>query len=355
MQYVPLWESILESPKLFKLPPEVFAFWIKTLVVVQKWDFREGSLPDLENHAFSLRMSMEECERLRASLATHGLIDPTAEGWGMHDWLDWRSKEGASSTDRVRRYRERKKAALHETNSPVSPLLHETLHETSSETRSETLLKRSDVSTVSHETRPAFPVTSSETGVKRDVTPSIQHTADNRQQTNTTTTTTRARLGGEPTVSVGGRFTDEPPLSACSADEIDRLTKFAIQAFSPLGNGDVWVRRIRTFAAIYPAAWIEGLIPALASKATDDPTLGESYASKTLQRWAKAGGPPADFTPSPLLGGPSPERRAASPPRPSTEHQRKMARYRERSRELDSIIAAQEAAEQEGGTDERIA
>ena len=109
MQFVPLWDSILDNLKMHKLGPERFGRWCLVLVCAQRHDFYGGSLPDLETLAFWLRISEHEAGEWLADLVGAKLVDKTPEGHAIHDWQEWRCVKDKTSRERVKRHREKAK------------------------------------------------------------------------------------------------------------------------------------------------------------------------------------------------------------------------------------------------------
>ena len=89
----------LNNPKAQRLPGGTFKAWVNLLCLVKETD---GKLPSVDDVSFRLRMSKSKTEALINTLKTSGLID----GDRMHDWDEMQYKSD-SSTERVRRYRER--------------------------------------------------------------------------------------------------------------------------------------------------------------------------------------------------------------------------------------------------------
>lgn len=109
MQWFRLYNDILEDPKVQKLSPELFKFWINILCVASK---NEGKLPPIKDIAFALRMSESETEAAFHSIKKAHLIDEKSNQHGTtiapHNW-NKRQYKSDTSTDRVKRFRNGKR------------------------------------------------------------------------------------------------------------------------------------------------------------------------------------------------------------------------------------------------------
>ena len=98
----------LNNTKAQRLPGNTFKGWVNLLCLAKETD---GSLPPDEDISFRLRLSKSKTESLLNTLRSNGLID----GNKMHDW-DEMQYPSDSSTERVKRHRERAKE--HQGNVP---------------------------------------------------------------------------------------------------------------------------------------------------------------------------------------------------------------------------------------------
>ena len=105
MQYVPLWTCILKSRKVGSLSPELFRFWILCLVSAQEHDHRKGTLPSLDDLAYSLHMRMDEVEALMSQLVTRDFVADCDGVYTIHDWNDWKHVPDPTAAERKRRQR----------------------------------------------------------------------------------------------------------------------------------------------------------------------------------------------------------------------------------------------------------
>lgn len=110
MQFVPLWDSILDSPKLMKLRPDLFRAWALILLAAQRHDRIGGTLPDTERLAWWLSMDEEDVESHLQELCRLGLLESCEDVVRVHDWNDWRCIKDKTSRERVKRHREKRKS-----------------------------------------------------------------------------------------------------------------------------------------------------------------------------------------------------------------------------------------------------
>ena len=90
----------LNNPKAQRLPGSTFKGWVNLLCLAKEYD---GALPPVEDISFRLRISKRKAEALLNTLRFNGLVDENR----MHDW-DEMQYPSDSSTERVKRHRERK-------------------------------------------------------------------------------------------------------------------------------------------------------------------------------------------------------------------------------------------------------
>ena len=139
-----LYDDVLNDPKVQRLSGESFKFWINMLCIASK---NGGVLPGIEDMAFALRVSNDVCTSLIDELKTCGLIDG-GKRLVPHGW-EKRQYKSDTSTDRVKRFRERSRN--------VTETVSETAPDTDTETDTETdknqkkILKKRDRSAGSAE------------------------------------------------------------------------------------------------------------------------------------------------------------------------------------------------------------
>jgi hypothetical protein len=102
--------EVLEDPKVQTLDPEDFKHWVNLLCLAAKND---GIIPEIGNVSFALRETFTTVSTVLERLCQRGLIDKLSggpNGWhyAPHGW-DKRQYKSDTSTDRVKRFRERSK------------------------------------------------------------------------------------------------------------------------------------------------------------------------------------------------------------------------------------------------------
>lgn len=130
------YSEALDDPKVQRLHPPLFKAWVGLLCLASE---QGGHLPTVDDIAFRLRMSAHDAQQVLDELILAGLVDIGPDGrCTPHNWecRQFVSDQPGSSTDRVRRFRARRKAAagvtvkrdvtLHETLKNVSCNANET-------------------------------------------------------------------------------------------------------------------------------------------------------------------------------------------------------------------------------------
>jgi hypothetical protein len=111
VQYVPLWTCILKSKKVARLSPALFRFWILCLVSAQEHDHRKGTLPSLDDLAYSLHMRTAEVQSLMSQLVRRNFVTDRDGVYEIHDWKDWKYDPDPTAAERKRRQRAKLSAA----------------------------------------------------------------------------------------------------------------------------------------------------------------------------------------------------------------------------------------------------
>jgi|GEM_PF-3882509 len=110
MKWFRVYNEVLHDSKVQTLSPELFRVWINLLCLASGAEDR-GTLPALSQIAFSLRIKEDKASQLIGKLISIGLIDEAEDGGlSPHNWVS-RQTDGASSTERVKRYRQRIRSA----------------------------------------------------------------------------------------------------------------------------------------------------------------------------------------------------------------------------------------------------
>jgi hypothetical protein len=98
-----VYNTILDDPKVQQLSAENFRALINLWALASQ---NRGVFPSENDIAFRLRMKPEKASKVLADLKAARLIDETDEGLKPHNWPS-RQFKSDSSTERVRRHRER--------------------------------------------------------------------------------------------------------------------------------------------------------------------------------------------------------------------------------------------------------
>jgi hypothetical protein len=102
-QWVRLYTSVLDDPKIQRLPDSLFRFWIDCILLC---GLRGGYLPSTCDCAFRMRISERQVIAKLLALEQARLVERTPDGLMMHDWQE-HQYDSDSSTSRVKRFRER--------------------------------------------------------------------------------------------------------------------------------------------------------------------------------------------------------------------------------------------------------
>jgi len=129
MRWFRLYDDVLNDPKVQRLSGETFKLWINLLCIASK---HGGVLPSLDDLAFQLRLPALVCKTEIDTLKSAGLIDGDKK-LKPHGW-DKRQYKSDTSTERVKRFRERCR------NAPET--VNETVPDTDTETDTEKNIKR---------------------------------------------------------------------------------------------------------------------------------------------------------------------------------------------------------------------
>lgn len=108
-QWIRLWVKVRTDPKVQRLPPPVFKFWINLLCLAGERDSPDVSRVSHEPWAASARP--DHVLKWFDILINHGLIElkDGLEGrYVIHDWEEYQY-DSDSSTERVKRFRERQR------------------------------------------------------------------------------------------------------------------------------------------------------------------------------------------------------------------------------------------------------
>lgn len=133
MNWFRFYHEALDDPKVQRLPPDLFKFWVNLLCLANRGRPR-GALPPVADVAFALRVSEAEAASMLAELARRELLDRAGDGYAPHGWRK-RQHESDDVTARVRKHRGQQRG---ETLPPGDcETFHETLHETPPDTETD--------------------------------------------------------------------------------------------------------------------------------------------------------------------------------------------------------------------------
>lgn len=121
-----MYDEVLDDPKVQRLSGEDFKAWVNILCLASR---NEGNLPPVDDIAFALRLDSRKTTAILGRITAAGLIDNADGTLSPHGW-NARQYKSDVSTDRVKRFRERKKG--------VPGNGDETFHATAPDTETET-------------------------------------------------------------------------------------------------------------------------------------------------------------------------------------------------------------------------
>jgi len=118
--------SIKDSRKHLQISAEIFRDWVLCCSIANEFDEKNGTLPDLEDIAWSLHTTKNKAKNKLDALEKAGLIDLENGIYRMHDFASWQYQNGetpkqkSSSYERVKAYRERQSAQKSVTQASVT-------------------------------------------------------------------------------------------------------------------------------------------------------------------------------------------------------------------------------------------
>jgi hypothetical protein len=98
-----MYDELLDDPKVQRLAPEDFKGWVNLLCLASR---NNGKLPKAEDIAFALRETAESVSSLFHRLESVGLVVSRNGTYSPYKWAE-RQYKSDTSTDRVKRFRER--------------------------------------------------------------------------------------------------------------------------------------------------------------------------------------------------------------------------------------------------------
>lgn len=106
MRWFRFYAEVVHDPKVQQLPAATFKQWVNLLCIACE---NEGALPPEQHIAYTMRMSVQSCRNMLIEFKRLGLLDQDSKGvLKPHNW-DSRQFQSDVSTERVRKFRERKK------------------------------------------------------------------------------------------------------------------------------------------------------------------------------------------------------------------------------------------------------
>ena len=131
MHWFRFYNEALDDPKVQRLDGDTFKTWVNLLCLCARHDGLPKSIQDI---SFALRLDVHGCSTVLSRLADAGLLDRLHGGvdgmhYAIHAW-DKRQYKSDTSTERVKRFRER--------SSNATETVNETPPETDTETDTET-------------------------------------------------------------------------------------------------------------------------------------------------------------------------------------------------------------------------
>jgi hypothetical protein len=112
MGWFRMWDDILDSVKLHRLPAETAWAWVRLLGAANRHDFDGGTLPDLDTLSFWLRVTPQDAGRMIDDCLRAGLLDSEdGDVMVIHDWRHWQRPKDATTANRSKKYRDAKRDA----------------------------------------------------------------------------------------------------------------------------------------------------------------------------------------------------------------------------------------------------
>jgi hypothetical protein len=106
-----LYDDVLDDPKVQRLPPVLFKAWINLLCLASRGG---GTLPSVDDIAFSLRADIETVNGWLDDLSGRGLLAEQGDGIAPHNWQarQFKSDRDPTATERQRRKRDNDRDAM---------------------------------------------------------------------------------------------------------------------------------------------------------------------------------------------------------------------------------------------------
>ena len=105
MKWFRFYDEALDDPKVQRLTPVMFRHWVNLLCIASRSPER-GTLPDVADLAFGLRVSQGQARSIVRQLVAANLIDREGETFQMHGWAN-RQRVTDNVAERVAKHRSR--------------------------------------------------------------------------------------------------------------------------------------------------------------------------------------------------------------------------------------------------------
>lgn len=259
MKWFRFYDDVMDNPKLMRIPPETFRFWVVLLCLANRSPVR-GTLPDLEEIAFRSRVDVDQARAHIELLVSRRLIEATRGS--TYIVSRWEEFQQASDDAASRKRRSREQAKKATPKPPKKEVVTGHVTNLSRDSHGECLNaeeirgeeKRVEETTPTPSVNPVVVVESVQSTIPTPAKPlrsqsKLQPTPEQIQAISSWTKTL-----------LGGRFEDEYIAG-----------------------------KIPGYCASYPLDWLEGAF--LIGKASAPPNQFDRYVNAILIRWHAAGMP----------------------------------------------------------------
>ena len=124
MKWFRFYHDAIDDPKVQRLEPALFKFWVNMLCLASRSDERGTVTLEVEEIAFALRINDEEARTHLDALIAAGLLESGDAGLEIHNWGE-RQRQSDDVAQRVAKHRRSGKR-----RPPADETLPETLPET---------------------------------------------------------------------------------------------------------------------------------------------------------------------------------------------------------------------------------
>jgi len=99
------YDTVLDDPKVQRLPAPLFKTWVNLLCLASRLG---GTLPNVSDMAWTLRMDEADLEAQVERLVAAGLLEQGNDTFAPHNWSE-RQFQSDNSTSRVQKFRDKKR------------------------------------------------------------------------------------------------------------------------------------------------------------------------------------------------------------------------------------------------------